>query len=101
MCELLSVLCSPDMNAVEQLEMKQVGARVGGLSVEGERYGREGHKGEEGREEGGIWRGTNEFVHSVGCMREMSLRQFVPINTLHYSHSHRTYYACTYYMVAS
>ena len=29
LCELLSVLCSPDMNAVEQLEMKQVGASKG------------------------------------------------------------------------
>ena len=54
MCELLSVLCSPDMNAVEQLEMKQVGARVGGLSVEGERYGERGIKERKGGRRGGF-----------------------------------------------
>ena len=35
MCELLSVLCSPDMNAVQHLEMKQVGARAGERMGEG------------------------------------------------------------------
>ena len=44
MCELLSVLCSPDMNAVEQLEMKQVGASKGemGGGEMGERRRKEG-----------------------------------------------------------
>ena len=30
LCELLSVLCSPDLNAVQHLEMKQVGKREDG-----------------------------------------------------------------------
>ena len=41
MCELLSVLCSPDMNAVQHLEMKQVSERED-----------EGGEGGDGREEG-------------------------------------------------
>ena len=44
MCELLSVLCSPDMNAVQHLEMKQVGERED-----------EGGEGGDGREEGERW----------------------------------------------
>ena len=42
MCELLSVLCSPDMNAVQHLEMKQVSEREdeGGEGGDGSRGGR-------------------------------------------------------------
>ena len=69
--ELLSVLCSPDTNVVQHLEMNQVW-RVGGRNEHGEELAwkgreREGHKGEEGGG-GGFREGGNGFLHTVGCV---------------------------------
>ena len=96
--ELLSVLCSPDTNAAQHLEMNQVW-RVGGRNEHGEGGRERGIKERKGGG-GGFREGGNEFLRTVGCVC-MLIRVYINLYSLTPCITHKTYYACTYYTVTS
>ena len=85
--ELLSVLCSPDTNAAQHLEMNQVwrfGEWEGGMSMERNEHG-EGGRGRDIKERkeggGGFREGGNEFLRTVGCVC-MPIRVYINLYSL-------------------